>query len=143
LPAAESPAAEKFACQDRFHFDASVRKRWTVLVINGVSQEVPNKTFALLLRMAVQLREDGRGWVRGDEFGENAHQAVSNARKVIQRFLANPKTDILENDGFGSYRLSVPLENVSFDWEKIREHWDGQISPLAKFAPKEPAGAAS
>ena len=141
LPAAESPAAEKFACQDRFHFDAGVRKRWTVLVINGVSQEVPNKTFALLLRMAIRLRQDGRGWVRGQEFGENAHQAVSNARRSIQRFLADPRADILENDGFGSYRLSVQPENVTLDWDKIRKHWDGQIAPLAKFAPKETAGA--
>ena len=128
-----SPATQEFACQDRLHFDATVRKRRTVIVVNGAREEIPNKTFAMLLRMAIQLREDGVGWVRREEFGENPQQAISNARRDVRPLLADAGAEVLENDGFGSYRLSVPPQNVSFDWEKISDHWDGQIASLGKL----------
>jgi helicase len=130
--------AKLFHCNDRFYFDTTVNKRNTVIVVNGVAHDITNKTFALLLRMAIQLAENGAGWIRGEEFGEYPRQAISNARKEIQRLLSDPKADIFENDGYGSYRLSVPPKNVSFDWEKIRSHWDGQIAPLAKLVAADP-----
>ena len=111
-----------------------VNKRSTVIVINGVAHDMTNKTFALLLRLAIRLTEDGAGWIRGEEFGEYPRQAISNARKEVQRLLSDPKANVFENDGYGSYRLSVPPKNVSFDWDKIRAHWDGQIAPLAREA---------
>jgi replicative superfamily II helicase len=136
-----APPAQEFACQDRLHFEAIIRKRRTVIAVNGVREEIPNKTFAMLLKMAIRLRDDGIGWVRKDEFGESSQQAISNARKDIQRLLPDPEAEILENDGYGSYRLSVPPENVTFDWPRIREHWDGQISSLAKSAVKSAASS--
>ena len=123
-----------FTCNDRLHFDATVNKRSTVIVINGAVHEVTNKTFALLLRLAIRLTEDGAGWIRGEQIGEYPRQAISNARKEVQHLLSAPKADVFENDGYGSYRLSVPPKNISFDWEKIRAHWDGQIAPLAREA---------
>jgi hypothetical protein len=127
--------AQLFNCNDRIHFDASVSTRRTVIVISGEPHPIPNKTFALMLRLAIRLTEDGVGWVKSDEFGEYPIHAISNARKEVQHLLADRKADLFDNDGYGSYRLSVPPKNVSFDWEKIRVHWDGQIAPLAKLAP--------
>lgn len=133
-PVPDVPAAREFACQDRIHFEATVRKRRTVIVVNGTRADIPNKTFAMLMRMAIRLHEDGIGWVRRDEFGESPQQAISNARQDMLPLLLDSKDDILENDGYGSYRLSVPPEHVTFDWVRIREHWDGQIAALARGA---------
>ncbi len=143
LQAEQAGPKRLFICNDRFHFDAGVNKRNTVIVVNGVAHDITNKTFALLLRLAIQLTDDGAGWIRGEEFGEYPRQAISNARKEVQRLLSDSKADLFENDGYGSYRLSVPPKNVSFDWEKIRAHWDGQIAPLAKRATATTDSAAS
>jgi len=128
---AEPPAAGTFNCADQFHFDGTPMKRRTLLTVNGLRQDVPNKTFAFLLRMALQLKADGVGWVRRDAFGENAQQALSHVRAHTRPLVAEAEADVIENDGYGSYRLSVPPSKVTFDWDNIRKHWDAQISSLA------------
>ena len=123
--------AEQFNCRDRFHFDGTAIKRRTVITVNGVQHEIPNKTFAILLRLAMQLQEDGVGWVQKGEFGDNPQQIMSRARKDIRGLLTDPSVDVLESDAYGSYRLSVPPGNVTFDWAGIGRHWDGQIKRLS------------
>ena len=113
-------------------FDGAAIKRRMVIAVRGVQHEIPNKTFAILLRLAMQLQEDGVGWVRKREFGENPQQAMSHARKDLRGLLTDPSIDVLESNAYGSYRLSVPPHNVTFDWDTISAHWDVQVSRVAE-----------
>jgi len=136
LPMVEEAASQTpgtFHSADQFHFDATPCKRRTLILANGVRHEIPNKTFGILLRMAIQLQLDGVGWLRREAFGENPQQAISHVRNDTRAIISDPQVDIIENDAFGSYRLSVPPQNVTFDWENIRAHWDHQIAAQAKL----------
>ena len=120
-----------FLCALRLHFDGTPAKRRTVIRVNRRRHEIPNKAFAILLYMARQVQADGKGWVRKEKLGRNPQQVISHIRKDLRAILPDPDIDILENDGFGAYRLSVPAKNVTFNWEQIRRHWDAKISRQA------------
>jgi hypothetical protein len=38
---------------------------------------------------------------------------------------------LIENDGSGCYRLSIPPQNVSFDRESLLQHWNAVIKDAA------------
>jgi len=132
--AIDDAGQSEFLCDARFHFDGTPHERRTVLVVNGRRYPLPNKTFGILLRLAAQLHLDGQGWVRRDDLGDSAQQFVSNARKDLKTVAHLASAEVIENDGFGAYRLSVSPKHVTFDWERIGQHWDKRIARLAALA---------
>lgn len=133
-PASGGKSQSEFRCDARFHFDGTPHERRTILAVNGCRYPLPNKTFGMLLRLAAQLHLDGKGWVRRDELGDSAQQFISNARKDLKTIVHLADAEVIENDGFGAYRLSVCPERVTFDWERIAQHWDKRIAKLAGLA---------
>jgi hypothetical protein len=120
-----------FKCSDTILFDGRAEKRRTYIRINGNLVSIPNRDFEILLQLAVQLKKDGKEWVHGDKIArDSAWQCVSRARKSVQTKLNDENAEIIENDNGGSYRLSVPPENVSFDTDTIQDHWNKSISSL-------------
>jgi len=120
-----------FKCSDTFLFDGRAEKRRTYIRINGNLVSIPNRDFEILLQLAVQLKKDGKGWVPGEKIArDSAWQSVSRARKSVQIHLKDENAEIIENDNGGSYRLSVPPENISFDTDTIQDHWNKSISSL-------------
>ena len=106
-------------------------KRRTYIRINGNLVSIPNRDFEILLQLAVQLKKDGKGWVHGEKIArDSAWQCVSRARKSVQIHLKDKNAEIIENDNGGSYKLSVPPENISFDTDIIHDHWNKSISCL-------------
>jgi hypothetical protein len=132
-------SARKDAPSAKLHFDGTPVKRRTVLRAGGRSCPVPNKTFSILLYLARQLKADGAGWVHKAKLGPNPQQVISSVRRDLRAALPDDG-DVIENDGFGAYRLHVPPDGISFNWEQIRRHWDGKI---ARQAPKEVGKAAA
>lgn len=122
-----------FKCKDRFHFDGRVDKKRTHIVINGKLTSITNRSFEVLLKMGVQLKKDGVGWVgKTDITSDNPAQYISRLRKEIEPFLLDSSVDILENDSFGAYRLSVPPENITFDADVLPDHWMHGIRELSE-----------
>ncbi|HOC94359.1 MAG TPA: hypothetical protein PKH33_18555 [bacterium] len=120
-----------FKCDDILFFDGNVDKRRTYICVNDQQFSIPNREFEIILMLAVQLKKDGKGWVRSDRIAaDNAWQLVSRARKCLQVYLKDKNGEIIENNYGGSYRLSVPPDNVSFDIETLQEHWHKSIAEL-------------
>jgi len=124
---------DTFKCEDRFHFDGRVEKKRSYLVINGETTSIPNSSFQLLLKLSVQLKKDGTGWLPSEEIArDSAWQNVSRLRKEIKHFVLDENKPIIENDGNGSYRLSVPPENITFNTEILMNHWNQSIVQLVR-----------
>jgi len=122
-----------FKSNDRFHFDGRVEKKRTYIGINGNTVSVTNRSFEFLLKLAVQLKKDSVGWVNKAKLvTENQSQYLSRARKEIAPYLLDGNSEIIENDSYGSYRLSVPPENLSFDIDVLSCHWMHGIKQLSE-----------
>ncbi|OQA89147.1 MAG: ski2-like helicase [bacterium ADurb.Bin236] len=122
-----------FKCRDKFMFDGRVEKKRTYIGINGVQTTMTNRMFEILLRLAVQMKKDGIGWVEKNDLApDNTTQYLSRARREIEPFLLDGKSEIIENNAFGAYRLSVPPENLIFDTETLACHWMHGIKELSE-----------
>ena len=69
---------------------------------------------------------------QADITSDNPAQYISRLRKEIEPFLLDSSVDILENDSFGAYRLSVPPENITFDVDTLPDHWMHGIRELSE-----------
>jgi len=122
-----------FKCRDKFMFDGRVEKKRTYIVINGKQTTMTNRMFEILLKLAVQMKKDGIGWVEKNDLApDNTTQYLSRARREIEPFLLDGKSEIIENNAFGAYRLSVPPENLVFDTETLACHWMHGIKELSE-----------
>lgn len=78
------------------------------------------QSFEIALRLAVQAKEDGIGWVVKTEFSvDKYHQAFLRLRQDLGCTGIDPST-LVENNAFKQYRLNVVPENISWDEERIR-----------------------
>ena len=79
-------------------------------MINGSPVGITNRSLEVLLRLAVALKQDGQGWVHKVDVAKNlsASQLISRLRSEIRNHTLANDGKIIENDGSGSYRLSVP-----------------------------------
>jgi len=39
--------------------------------------------------------------------------------------------DILINNGEGGYAIRIPARNISFDIDRLKKHWSGEIQGVA------------
>ena len=103
------------------------------MMINGSPMGITNRSLELLLRFAVAVRKDGRGWVHREDLtpGMGATQLVSRLRNELRSLTLKKDGKIIENDGSGCYRLSIPPRNVSFDRESLLLHWNAVIKDTA------------
>lgn len=123
-----------FACQDQIEITGRPLKKRTKIFINGYALGITNRSLELLLQFAVALKQDGKGWVHKEDFASNvgATQLVSRLRSELRDHTISRDGKIIENDGSGSYRLSVPPDNVVIDKESLSEHWSAVVRELVE-----------
>ena len=99
-----------FLCQDRIQITRKPTDRRNLIMINALALGITNRSLEVLLQLAVALRQDERGWVHKIDLSANvsAAQIVSRLRPEIRNQTLTKDGKIIENDGSGSYRLSVP-----------------------------------
>ncbi|RLG23795.1 hypothetical protein DRN85_08695 [Methanosarcinales archaeon] len=66
------------------------------------------------------------------EFNNSPSQNVSRLRGELRNHTLKRDGSIIENDRSGSYRLSIPPENVTFNKENLLNHWDAVVRNWAK-----------
>ena len=66
------------------------------------------------------------------EFNNGPSQNVSRLRGELRNHTLKRDGSIIENDRSGSYRLSIPPENVTFNKENLLNHWDAVVRNWAK-----------
>ncbi|HOI15501.1 MAG TPA: hypothetical protein PK036_04090, partial [Geobacteraceae bacterium] len=124
---------DTFICRDRIEITGKPIEKRNLVMINGSPMGITNRSLELLLRFAVAVRKDGRGWVHREDLtpGMGATQLVSRLRNELRSLTLKKDGKIIENDGSGCYRLSIPPRNVSFDRESLLLHWNAVIKDTA------------
>ncbi len=123
-----------FSCEDRIEIIGDVAGNRSLIKVNDAVIGITNRAFDLLVQLAVTLKKDGQGWVHKEEFEFNnsPSQNVSRLRGELRNHTLKRDGSIIENDRSGSYRLSIPPENVTFNKENLLNHWDAVVRNWAK-----------
>ena len=124
---------DTFICCDRIEITGKPIEKRNLVMINGSPMGITNRSLELLLRFAVAVKKDGRGWVHREDLtpGMGATQLVSRLRNELRSLTLKKDGKIIENDGSGCYRLSIPPRNVFFDRESLLQHWNAVIKDAA------------
>ncbi len=125
---------DTFICCDRIEITGKPMEKRNLVMINGSPAGITNRSLELLLRFAVALKKDGRGWVHREDLtsGIGTTQLISRVRNELISLTLTKDVKIIENDGSGSYRLSIPPQNAVIDTERLQKHWNAVIKELAK-----------
>jgi hypothetical protein len=125
-----------YKCQDKLNIPGtSPRKRSNDVFINGHRVSLGDSLFALLMRLAVELKKGKGGWVNtADLMAEGfindimLHQPYSNLRSKLEGSL-NEKDGqkLIESSGSKEYRLSTHPDFVTYDREKLQSHLDKRL----------------
>jgi helicase len=124
-----------FICCDRIEITGKPIEKRNLVMINGSRAGITNRSLELLLRFAVTLKKDGRGWVHSEDIssGIGLTQLISRLRSELRSLTLTKDGKIIENDGSGNYRLSIPPQNVVVDIESLLSHWNAVIRDLAEL----------
>ncbi|MBW1675430.1 MAG: hypothetical protein JRF30_01045 [Deltaproteobacteria bacterium] len=98
-----------FPGQDRIEITGKPIHGRNLVIVNGSPLGITNRSLEILLHLAVALKHDG-GWVHKIDLARDleAPQLISRLRSEIRNHTPTNDGRIIENDGSGSYRLSVP-----------------------------------
>lgn len=101
-------------------------KRRTLVEIHGLRVTITDRSFMILLKLAVNLHLDSQGWIHESELDHlgNASQMISRLRHEIGPYLRTPVLDIIVNNSRSGYRLNLPVSEVKINTEMIKEHWN-------------------
>jgi len=124
---------ETLLCRDRIEITGRLLEKRNLIMINDSPTGVTDRSLELLLRFGIALKKDGRGWVHREDFasGTGATQFISRLRNELRSLTLSKDGKIIENDGAGNYRLSIPPQNVVIDAESLMKHWNAVIKKLA------------
>ncbi len=131
---------DTFICRDRIEVTGKPMEKRNLVIINGTSIGITNRSMELLLQFVIALKRDGQGWIHKEDMTPRieAAQLISRLRTELRSFTLGKNSKIIENDGSGCYRLSIPPQNVTLEIESLRDHWNAVIRELAKMAQKLP-----
>lgn len=124
---------ETLLCCDRIEITGRLLEKRNLIMINDSPTGVTDRSLELLLRFGIALKKDGRGWVHREDFasGTGATQFISRLRNELRSLTLSKDGKIIENDGSGNYRLSIPPQNLILDKEGLLKHWNAVIKTLA------------
>jgi helicase len=122
-------------CRDRIEITGKPMEKRNLVLINGSPTGITNRSLELLMHFAVTLKKDGRGWVHREDLSSEigVTQLISRLRNELRSLTLTKDGKIIENDGSGSYRLSIPPQNVIIDKESLQKHWNVVIKELARM----------
>ncbi len=114
-------------CSDRIEITGRLMEKRNLIMINDSPTGVTDRSLELLLRFGIALKKDGRGWVHWEDFASRtgATQLISRLRNELRSLTLTKDGKIIENDGSGNYRLSIPPQNVVIDAESLMKHCIG------------------
>ena len=124
---------------DRIEITGRLIEKRNLIMINDSPTGVTDRSLELLLRFGIALKKDGHGWVHREDFasGTGATQLISRLRNELRSLTLAKDGKIIENDGSGNYRLSIPPQNLILDKERrLMEHWNATIRELARSVQK-------
>ena len=124
----------RFACKDNIEITGKPLKKRNKIFINGYAMGLTDRSLQVLLQLAVALKSDGQGWVHKEDIASNlgAPQLVSRLRSEIRNHTLNKDGKIIESDGSGRYRLSIPSNNVIIDKPSLLKHWNAVVRGLVE-----------
>jgi hypothetical protein len=130
-----------YKCQDKLHIPGTFpRKRSNDVFINTNKISLGDSLFALLMRLAVELKKKKGGWVNTadlmDEHFINdimLHQPYSNLRSNLEGSLKEKDGQkFIESSGSMEYRLSTHPDFVTYDRKKLKSHPVSLVQSLFK-----------
>lgn len=129
----EREVSDPVAQQTRIHLDGTRSGRRLQIVLDDRVLGITERSFELLLRLVVALHQSPPGWVHRSDLGEvgDQSQAVSRLRSELRPGLIDPTRPIIENNGAGAYRLSLPPTCATADLEKLFQDSNRVIRELA------------
>ena len=121
-----------FACQDRIEITGKPIDRRNLVMINGSPVGITDGSLEVLLQLAVTLKQGSGGWVHKIDLAKDlgVPQLISRLRSEIRNHTLGNDGQIIENDGSGSYRLSLPPDNVTIDKDSLLNHWNAVVRDL-------------
>jgi helicase len=124
---------ETLLCRDRIEITGRLLEKRNLIMINDSPTGVTDRSLELLLRFGIALKKDGRGWVHREDFASRtgATQFISRLRNELRSLTLAKDGKIIENDGSGNYRLSMPPQNLIIDKEGLLQHWNAVIKDMA------------
>jgi hypothetical protein len=92
------------------------------------------KSFKYLLALATARILTRDGWIAKSEIesGENQIKYLYQLRRELAQAGPNGATSLIENDGNGHYRLTLPAQAIRFDLNRLLEHPDWDIRSRAE-----------
>ncbi len=130
--AGETEEEKSYLCSDQIEITGVPLKKRTKIFINGCALGITTRSLEILLRFAVALKKDGKGWIHKEDISTNTAvtQLISRLRSELRDYTIKRDGSIIENDGSGYYRLSVPPDNVIIDKESLSRHWSLNIRKI-------------
>ena len=111
---------------------AAHRARMSVQLA-GQTVMLRGKSFKYLLALAAARMLTRDGWVNKNDIepGENQIKYFYQLRRELHA--AGPRADaLIENDGSGRYRLTLPPQAIRFDLPRLATHPDWDIRSRAE-----------
>ena len=123
-------------CRDRIEITGRLTEKRNLIMINDSPTGITDRSLGLLLRFGIALKKDGHGWVHREDFasGTGSTQLISRLRNELRSLTLTKDGKIIENDGSGNYRLSIPPQKVVIDTESLMKHWNAVIRELVGSA---------
>jgi len=117
----------------KLHLSGSmVRDRFRVMYCSAPLL-LTAKSFKYLFKLAAQRKLDREGWMDKEELEPGFNQA--RYLYNLKRELASQKdntTDVIENDRRGGYRLSLPPNEIGFDFSTLTGSDDYEVAELSR-----------
>lgn len=133
-----------YLCQDHLYIPGRFpRERSNYIFLNGHKLQLGDSLFALLLRLAAELKKEKGGWVSNPQLqaegfiSDSTHyQPYSNLRKALEGSLKEKDgKKFIESSGSRKYRISTHPDFITYDKERLLNHPYSDISQLARSLP--------
>jgi helicase len=108
-----------------------VKDKFMVL-LNGKKIILPAKSFKYLVKLAWAAFKNEDGWIHKNDLepGDNQTRYLYRLRKQLQPALGAGQS-IIENNRLGSYRLSIPKQNMTLNSSVLTKNPDAEIVAIA------------
>ncbi len=113
--------------------DGSAVKDKFLVLVNGNRVNLPAKSFKYLVKLTWALFKNEGGWIHKNDFepGENQTRYLHRLKNQIKPNL-NPGQALFENNRLGSYRLTIPKQNIKLNTDVLLKNPDVEMKKMAE-----------
>ena len=115
------------------HLDGATSRARMSVQLAGHTAMLRAKSFKYLLALAVARFVTRDGWIEKHDVepGENQIKYFYQLRRELRQAGGDAER-LIENDGSGRYRLSLPAQAIRFDMPRLLAHPDWDIRSRAE-----------